>query len=78
MQDGPFWGEIRSCEDFQQIAVMPELDDRTADFNLIAAAPDLLEALSQLLSCSAYAQYGNCHQCTTRANAAIKKANTGE
>lgn len=39
MPDGAFWGEIRSAETFDLIAVMPELDDRTADFELIAAAP---------------------------------------
>lgn len=44
MPDGAFWGEIRSAETFDLIAVMPELDDRTADFELIAAAPDLLAA----------------------------------
>jgi hypothetical protein len=47
--DGVFWGEIRSCETFQEIAVFPQLDDRTDDFKYLAAAwnaiPELLDAL---------------------------------
>lgn len=34
--DSPFWGEIRSIDAFTLIAEMPELDDRTEDFNFIA------------------------------------------
>ena len=49
MDKDPFWGEIRACETFDLIAVMPELDDRTDDFNLIAAAPELLEACKRVI-----------------------------
>jgi hypothetical protein len=54
LENTPFWGEIRTANEksFTQIAVMPELDDRTDDFNFIAWArtdiPDLLAELEQL------------------------------
>jgi len=45
MDTEPFCGEIRDCKTFTTIAVMPDMDDRPDDFRLIAAVPDLLEAL---------------------------------
>lgn len=43
--DSPFWGEIRSTVTFDLIAQQPEADDREADFVLMTASPDMLEAL---------------------------------
>ena len=50
--DAVFWGEIRSAAEggnFALIAHQPDGDDREADFVLMAAAPDLLEALEAAL-----------------------------
>ena len=49
MTDETFYGEIRDVNTFDLIAVMPELDDRPEDFQLIATAPKLLEALEYVL-----------------------------
>ena len=46
--DSAFWGEIRSAETFDLIASQPPFDNREADFLLMAAAPDLLEALQMV------------------------------
>ena len=46
--DSAFWGEIHSTETFDLIASQPPADDREADFLLMAAAPDLLEALQMV------------------------------
>ena len=45
----PDWGEIRDVETFTVIATVPELDDRPADFTLMAAAPALLYACNILI-----------------------------
>ena len=46
MEDEIFWGEIRG-PDFELIAVMPELDERSEDFRLIAAAPMMYEYIEE-------------------------------
>lgn len=38
MPDGLFFGEMRTVETFTLIAKMPELDDRTAEFEFFAAS----------------------------------------
>jgi hypothetical protein len=54
MTDETFWGQIRTASDehFTEIARMPELDDRTDDFEYIAEAanhyPDALDAIDRL------------------------------
>ena len=50
MTDETFYGEIRSVDTFELIAVMPDLDDRPEDFQLIAAAPKLLEVLETVVN----------------------------
>lgn len=53
MDNETFSGEIRSCEGFELIAVMPPADDRTADFQFIINAcnvhDELLEAMKELM-----------------------------
>jgi len=56
MDDDTFFGQIRAIgeddDNFELIAEMPELDDRTADFDYIEAAanhlPDLLDEVERL------------------------------
>lgn len=80
MPKGAFWGEVRSAETFELIAVMPECDDRTADFELIAAAPDLLAACEAALPivCSRIEYPGDpCEKIANGIRAAIAKARGG-
>lgn len=50
--EGTFAGEIRDCNNFIEIADMPEMDDRPADFEFIAHAredvPDLHAEVARL------------------------------
>ena len=46
--DSAFWREIRSTETLGVIARQPASDDREGDFILMAAAPELLEALQMV------------------------------
>ena len=47
MDDDTFFGELRACSDdrFELVAVMPKNDDRTSDFEYMAAAANLAPAL---------------------------------
>lgn len=47
MDDDTFFGQLRAtdADRFELVAEMPELDDRTADFDLIEAAVNNLPAL---------------------------------
>ncbi len=47
--DSPFWGQIRSTEDFSLIAQQVDGDDRHEDFVLMAAAPDLLRVCQKVV-----------------------------
>lgn len=66
MGDGSFFGDIRTAETFTLIAEMPELDDRTADFDFIAHAradvPALVEEVRRLRAfCQRLAQEAEGH-----------------
>ena len=74
MDDDTFYGEIRDCETFTEIARMPDMDDRPDDFRLIAAAPDLLEACEKFISSFASGQREKCDIALIMAKEAVARA----
>ena len=75
--ESPFWGEIRSAETFDVIAHQVDGDDRTEDFKLMAAAPELLAACElayNLLNGGSYAVSSTRADVVELLNTAIAKA----
>ncbi len=64
------WATIWSDKSEQIANILPPI----ANARLIAAAPELLEALENLLRCSEYKATDYCQDCVPAATKAIRKA----